>query len=328
VLDLVAEREVLAPGSVGNLLQLHQDLPNEYDAWDVDAFYRNTVTDLVAVDSIEASMVDGAAQVAVTRSFGSSEVRQMTTLVPGAARVDVETVIDWHEAEKLLKVAFPLDVRADWSAAETQFGHVLRPNHRNTTWDAAKFEICAHRFLHVAEPGYGIALVNDSTYGHDVTRDVRADGGTTTTVRLSLLRAPRCPDPLTDQGVHRLRYSVVAGASVIDAAREGYALNLPPRQLAGRPVAGALVSVDDDRVVIEAVKLAEDRSGDVIVRLYEASGGRTTARLAIAFGVTAVQRNDLLERPLADTPRDERDADGAVALRLRPFEILTLRLRR
>ena len=142
-------------------------------------------------------------------------------------------MIDWHEREKLLKAAFPLDVRAAHSTAEIPFGHVERPTHTNTSWDAAKFEFCAHRFLHVGERGWGAALINDSTYGHDVTRDVRPDGGTTTTVRLSLLRAPRFPDPDSDQGSHRLRYALLVGADVPDAVREGYRLNLPERTVPG-----------------------------------------------------------------------------------------------
>ena len=122
--------------------------------------------------------------------------------------------MDWQESEKLLKLGFALDVRADRSAAETQFGHVFRPTHVNTSWEAAKFEICAHRWIHVAEPGYGVAISNASSYGHDVTRNVREDdGGTTTTVRLSLLRAPKFPDPGADQGRHELHVTIRPGAT-------------------------------------------------------------------------------------------------------------------
>ena len=67
----------------------------------------------------------------------------------------------------------------------------------NTTWDAARFEVCAHRWVHVSSwgRGYGVGLANDATYGHDVTRHPRAGGGTFSRVRLSLLRAPLFPDP-------------------------------------------------------------------------------------------------------------------------------------
>ncbi|XKK39678.1 hypothetical protein HFP72_01910 [Nocardiopsis sp. ARC36] len=145
---------MLAPGSPGNLLQVHPDLPNQWDAWDVDAFYRNTVTDLTGADAVEAlePRPGGAAALRVARTFGASSVVQVLSLSPGARRLDVETVVHWHEREKFLKAAFPVDVRADESSSEIQFGHVRRPTHSNTSWDAAKFEICAHRWVHVGSP--------------------------------------------------------------------------------------------------------------------------------------------------------------------------------
>ncbi len=317
MVDLAAGREAVPPGSAANLLQIHQDFPNQWDAWDVDAYYRNTVVDLTAAEEVTAA--DGG--VRVVREVGASRVDQVITLPEGARRVEIDTTVDWHEREKLLKAAFPLDVRADDSRGEIPFGHTRRPTHTNTSWEAAKFEFCAHRWLHVGEPGWGAALVNDSTYGHEVTRDVRPDGGTTTTVRLSLLRAPRFPDPEADQGRHRLRYALLVGADLGDAVTEGYRLNLPERRVPGSRAVAPLVAVDNDAVVIEAVKLADDRSGDVVVRLFESRGGRATATLTTGFPVANVTVTDLLERPL--------DAEGARAgreLALRPFEILTLRL--
>ncbi|MGH3313920.1 MAG: alpha-mannosidase, partial [Streptomyces sp.] len=328
--DEDAGRESVAPGGAANLLQVHPDFPNHWDAWDVDAFYRHNVTDLTGTDDLTlAESADDRATVRVVRSFGGSSVVQLLTLRAGAKVLDIDTEVDWHETEKFLKAAFPLDVKADRSAAETQFGHVFRPTHTNTSWETAKFEICAHRWLQVEEPGWGAALVNDSTYGHDVTREMRADGGQTTTVRLSLLRAPRYPDPETDQGTHRLRYALAPGASVGDAVREGHRINLPERTVpgSGSPVA-PLVSVDNDQVVVEAVKLAEDRSGDLVVRLYESHGGRGRAVLSPGLPVTSVTETDLLERPLADAEAREVAADGSVEVALRPFQILTLRLSR
>ncbi|MGK5629385.1 alpha-mannosidase [Streptomyces sp. URMC 123] len=329
VYDLAAGREAVAPGSAAGLLQIHPDFPTMWDAWDLDEFYRHNVTNIVTVDDMElAEAGRERAVVRVCRSFGASSVVQRYGLRAGAAVLDLETEVDWHETETILKLAFPLDVKADRSAAETQFGHVERPAHTNTSWDAAKFEICAHRWLRVAEPGWGAAVVNDSTYGHDVTRDIRADGGQTTTVRLSLLRAPRYPDPETDQGGHRLRCGLVPGATVLDAVREGHAINLPERWVTGARPVEPLVTVDDDRVVIEAVKLAEDRGGDVVLRLYEAAGGRARATLSAGFPVVSAVATDLLERPLEDAPSYEVSAAGEVAVELRPFQILTLRLAR
>ncbi|WP_097984951.1 alpha-mannosidase [Streptomyces sp. f150] len=321
VRDLVAGREVLAPGARANLLQLHPDHPNHWDAWDIDRHYRNTRTDLTAADSV--TLVEEGplrAAVRVVRSFGKSTVVQEVRLAAGARQLDIDTEVDWQESEKVLKAAFPLDVHAERSTAEIQFGHVHRATHDNTSWDAARFEICAHRWLRVAEPGYGVALLNDSTYGHDVTRTPHPDG-LGTTVRLTLLRAPHSPDPHTDLGVHRFRYALAPGAEVTDAVREGLALNLPLRA-AVAPVVPALVSTGHPAVTVESVKLAEDRNGDVIVRLYESAGGRARTRLKVAFPVTEARITDLLERPLHPAETDE---DGLV-LDLRPFQILTVRL--
>ncbi|MEU9540351.1 alpha-mannosidase [Streptomyces mirabilis] len=322
VRDLTADREVLA--DKGNLLRLHSDLPNYWDAWDIDKHYKNRYTDLLDAESVtvvEDGPLLGALK--VERAFGKgSRIVQTITVRAGSRRIDVETEIDWHEAEKILKAAFPVDIRAPHSSAEIQFGHVQRPTHTNTSWESARFEVYGHRWVHIAEPGYGVAVINDSTYGHDVSRTVREDGGTTTTVRLSLVRAPRVPDPEADQGKHRFTYALLPGASIEDAIAEGYALNLPLRVADSAGPAEPVVSVDGEGVTIEAVKLADDASGDVVVRLYESRGGRGTGTLRTGFPLAGAQVTDLLERPLTTA-----DTDGnTVAVVLRPFEVRTLRL--
>lgn len=329
VYDRVTDREAIPPGEVANLLQIHPDLPNRWDAWDIDAFYRTTVTHLSSCDGISVATARDRSELRIERSFGSSKITQHVGLSPRTRCVEIETEVDWYETEKILKVAFPIDIRAETSAAETQFGHVHRPTHTNTTWDAAKFEICAHRFLHLAEPStglgaWGATIVNDSVYGHDVTRTIRKDGGTTTTARLSLLRAPRFPDPATDHGTHRFRFALVPGTTITDAVKEGYRINLPERRMHGSADVRPLVTLDDDRVVIEAVKLADDRSGDLIIRLYEATGARAKARLHAGFTVASVAECDLLEAP----SRAIEHSDNTVPMELRPFEIRTLRLER
>ncbi|MBO0848806.1 MAG: alpha-mannosidase, partial [Pseudonocardia sp.] len=323
LVDLGAGREVIPPGAAANLLQLHPDLPNQWDAWDVDEFYRNTVTDLTEATEVSA----GPAGVRIRRKFSRSTVSQLLALQPGARRLDIQTEVEWQETEKFLKLAFPLDVHADRSASETQFGHVYRATHRNTSWDAAKFEFCAHRWVHLAEPGYGVALANDSTYGHDVTRAARDGGGIATTVRASLLRAPRFPDPETDHGVHRFRHALVVGAGIGDAVREGYFLNLPMRTVLGANPVRPLIEVDNSDVCVESIKLADDGSGDVIVRLYQATGARSTARITARFEAAAAWSTDLLERRWHRT-QDHAVTDGALTVSLRPFEIITVRIAR
>jgi alpha-mannosidase len=316
--DLRRDREIIPPNDGGNLLQLHPDFPHEWDAWEIDESYRATVTNLNDGD-VE---VDGN-RVRIRRSFGSSSVTQVLSLAPGEPRLDIETTVDWHERERLLKLAFPLDFHVERYAAETQFGHVHRPAHTNTSWDVAKFETPAHRWLHVGEPDYGVTVVNDSTYGWDVTRHTRPGGGTYTTVRASLLRAPVFPDPHADQGTHVFRHALVVGATIGDAIREGYRLNLPPRRVTGA-AAGVepLIEIDRPEIIAESMKLADDRGGDVVVRLYESRGTRVRAVLTPCFPAASAIPADLLERPLGDPQT------VPVHLEFRPFEIKTLRLTR
>ncbi|GAB3269854.1 glycoside hydrolase family 38 C-terminal domain-containing protein [Sinomonas notoginsengisoli] len=331
LVDAVTGRNAIAPGARGNLLELHRDMPNEWDAWDLDEFYRHNVEAITAAASVAPAVGTGAdAVLEVRRAFRNSSVVQRIVLAPGARGLRIETEVDWHERQKLLKLGFGLDVRADRSASETQFGHVFRPIPVNTSWDAARFEICAHRWIHVGEPDYGIAIANCTSYGHDVTRSVRGDGGTTTTVRLSLLKSPLFPDPTADAGVHSFTTVVTPGADIAEAIREGYDVNLPQRIVRGARDVEPLVVLDNPQVVVEAVKLAEDGTGDVVVRLYESLGARASVEVRAGFDCVGIAAVDLLERPSgsgAPTPV-ESVLDGAARLRLRPFELVTLRLRR
>ena len=326
VYDVEADREVVAPGCLANLLQLHPDHPNAWDAWDIDRHYLHRHADLLDVESVEAVETGPMrATIRVVRVFGSgSRITQDIVLRVGSKRIDFVTEVDWRESERVLKAGFGLDVHAEHETAEIQFGHVQRPTHTNTSWDSARFELYAHRWVHVGEPGFGVALLTDSTYGHDVRRDSRDEGGTTTTLRLTLLRAPHSPDPHADVDTHRFTYSILPGASIADAIAEGYALNLPMRPVAAsaRSTREPVVVVDNEAVVVEAVKLADDRSGDVIVRLYESLGSRARASLSPAFLLDSAREVDLLERDLVEL----EIARGAIALEFRPFQIRTVRL--
>lgn len=331
LVDLATRREVIPPGQAAGLLQLHRDTPTQWDAWDIDEHYRRHVTDLVTPDQVQ---IDGN-EVVVVHTFGESSVVQRLSLAADSRTVTFEVDIDWHERQKLLKLAFPIDVHTDRAAAEIQFGHIERPTHTNTSWDAARFETVAHRWVRVAEPDFGVAVTNDSTYGHDVTRQARAGGGTSSTVRLSLIRSALFPDPEADRGRHRLRVGLVAGAQVLQAVTEGYRMNLEERLVHEVAIdeVDPLVSVDLPGVVVEAIKVAEDGSGDVVVRLYEALGRRARARLTVGFPSRSVVETDLLERAVVADPvitQTSRSDEGVLStdLSLRPFQLVTLRIAR
>jgi alpha-mannosidase len=179
--------------------------------------------------------------------------------------------------------------------------------------------------VHVSDAGFGVGVANDSTYGHDVTRHARDGGGTYSLVRQTLLRAPLFPDPEADQGRHVLRTAIVVGG-VDDAIEQGYRLNLPVRVAAGA-VVEPLIASSTDAIVVETVKLAEDGTGDVIVRLYEAHGSRATGTITAGFDHDGIVETDLLER---EQPANAviRPAGQGVEISLRPFQLVTLRFAR
>ncbi|KQR88504.1 alpha-mannosidase [Microbacterium sp. Leaf179] len=334
IVDLAAGRELVPADRVANLLQLHQDLPNAWDAWDIDAHYRYTFDDLDTADAVELAVDDELrARVIVTRTFGTSRLTQTIAVHADDVRVHFAVDLDWNEREKLLKASLPFVVHAHHHSAEIQYGHVRRATHTNTSWEDAKFEVMAHRWVHVEEPGYGIGVTNDATYGHDITRTVGASGEVETEVRLSLVRAANSPDPVQDAGHHTFAYAVHPGADIAAVVASGYEQNLPLRRPAaeGTVEPWSVLRSSNEGVRIEAVKLADDRSGDVIVRVYEALGRRAATTLTPGFAVASASEVDLLERPLGDDMARSRrltvEGEG-IALELRPFQVVTLRLSR
>ncbi|MFW6108132.1 MAG: glycoside hydrolase family 38 C-terminal domain-containing protein, partial [bacterium] len=271
----------------------------------------------------DAAHAHALAAVEVRRRINRSPLVQRIMLTAGGPAVEFETEVDWAESHKLLKVAFPVDVRAADATYEIQFGSLRRPTHRNTSWDAAKFEVCGQRWADLSETGYGVCLLNDCKYGHDVHGNV---------MRLTLLRAPKQPDPTADLGHHEFRYALFPHAGDhVEAAtvRRGAEFNVPLRAaiVASRggelPAATSFFAVDSPHVVLDTVKKAEDDDA-LIARLYEAHGGRARARLTTSLPVASAAECDLLERATAGDPVELED--GAVSLDFGPFEVKTLRL--
>ncbi len=322
LLDQRAGRELVTPAEPIGRLQLHDDHPLNWGAWDIYDYYRTRVVDLDGADTLDIGHDGTAAVVTVHRRTTASTIVQQYRLEPADPELTIGLHVDWHERNRLLKLAVPVDLRTEVATSEIQFGHLDRPIAVNTSWDAARFETAAHRWVRVAEPDYGVALTNESTYGYDITRHTRDDGGTTTVMRATVLRAPVFPDPEADQGGHEFSFGVVAGATTADAIAHGYRRNLPARDAPGAGVE-PLVSVDTPAVVVEAVKLAED-GDDVVVRLYESLGTRAGVTVALHADARGVSLTDLLERPL-DDQSPLRVEDGRARLVLRPFQIVTLR---
>lgn len=389
--DLVADRELVAAGARANVLQMFEDVPNEFDAWDVDRHYRGSPRrDAVGAPTVLRLGEHGPVRAVVTveRRLGESPATQTFTLAAGSRMLEMSLEVDWMERETLLKAAFPLAVQATETLAEIPCGHLARPLHENTSWEFAKFELPAHRWLLAAEPGCGVALIADSTYGYDALpwrgaeSTAGAGGGAAaagagsaavgastvgTLLRPSLMRSPNWPDPEADLSRRTLRYGLLVGADPVAAGRAAEELNMPLlpvdpagaaaaqseslRSAAAQPDPGrtALVPADPGRTVaahadpatlvtvpdgmlLDAILPAHDGSGDLIVRLHEATGGRSSGTIRFGVPVSSVEVVDVLDEPLTDpelqplscTPAPAPSAGVDVVLR--PFQILSLRL--
>lgn len=328
LVERASGRDAVGPAGPGNVVRLHRDLPNRWDAWDVDAHQRRVSRN---VPEARVRAEDGG--LVVERTIGSSSLVQRLAVEHGALRVRTE--VDWREREEMLSLLWGLDLRCDDVAAQTQFGHVRRPVHRSTSWQSARFVDVTHRWVHLGEPGFGVGVANHTTHGYDVERETREDGGTTTRLRLHLLRGARYPDPGADLGHHSFVHLLRPGATLDEAVADGYALAFPPRPLGGADLRmlEPLVRVTGEGVIAETVKLAHDGSGDVIVRLYESRGARSRALVRPVLeprSTARVWRTDLMERPI-DGSTDGcvafEQRDGEAEVTLRPFGIVTLRAR-
>lgn len=315
VRDVLHDRQLLRAGAVGSLMY-GPDLPVDFEAWDLESWARRLAVPVLATDAVEVvdpGPLTGA--VRVVQSFGSSTASLTYRLRSGSPRLDIEIEVDWRDSEQILTLDLPIDVRAERATCGIQFGHVQRPTHASTSWDAAKFEVCAHRWVDLAEPSFGVAVLTDGRYGHDLR-----GGG----VRVTLLRSAIWPDTEADLGHHRATVALMAhGAGLHDVVREAEALDLPLRIIPDGAATSApfsLVTVDHPGVLVSAVKAADDGSGDVIVRLHEAHGDRAVVPVRGDF----VEARDAA---LTEEPGEAHDVAGGLAtIRLRPFELRTLRL--
>ncbi|HVT14180.1 MAG TPA: alpha-mannosidase [Fimbriimonadaceae bacterium] len=314
--------EFVEQGKLANLFQLLEDKPLFWSAWDVDIYAQETATDLVKSESFEI-VERGPVRVAaeVVKRFGNSTIRQRISLGPTPG-IRFDTEVDWHEEDKMLKVAFPVNVNSPRATYEIQFGNLERPTHMNTMWDLAKFEVCAQKWIDLSEGDQGVALLNDCKYGHDVHGNV---------MRQTLLKAPKAPDPEADMGFHRFTYVLLPHygpynyAGIVQAA---YALNAPLRHAFLTPRAGVsgtlppFVHCDERNIVIETVKKSEE-GNDLIVRVYECHNSRGTGELSCLREPVAAFLCDLEENPIAEL----EISDGMIRFDYKPFEIITIRIR-
>ena len=322
--DKECHRDFVLPDAPGNALRLYEDHPSSYDAWDVEEYALAMPVAEPVVESAATFSGPVASGIRATLRIGDSSLVQTLSLEAGSKRLDFDVECDWRENHKLLRVAFPLDVKADEARFEIQYGTVARATNDNTKWQYAQFESCAHRYADLSDPDFGVSLLNDSKYGY------RAKGSE---LSLSLLRAPTEPDPIADRGHHHFRYALLPHAGDLAHSDEtcvaAAILNQGVERLPGlaaenggesRPALP--VALEGDGAELAVLKKAED-SDALIVRIVERRGRRATARLS-APGLPA----GALATPCLATELADLGAPVALpaTIPLRPFEIKTLRI--
>jgi len=298
-----------------NRFLLYDDKPTNFDAWDVDPFHMETEKVCPPAETCRVSEQNPLrAAVAFEYAVGKSScIRQTVRLDAQSRRLEFITEIDWHERQRMLKVAFDANVRSMNATCEMQFGCVERPTHFNTPYDLARYEVPAHKWVDLSEPDFGLALLSESKYGFSAFGN---------TLRMSLLRAPLDPDPQADQGSHQFSYALYPHASdwrQAGVVAEAYRFNVP--LLLARPSANSpssFVEIEGD-LVLDTIKKAED-SDALVLRFYECQGRRGTARIRPHGPVARARLANILEEPLGDVLL----RDGWIELSYRPFEIITV----
>lgn len=316
-------RELLKDGAIGNEIQAFEDKPMCFDNWDIDIYYKEKmwkIDDVQSIEVVEQGPVRSTLR--LERKFLESTIVQNIHIYNDIERVDFETVIDWKERDVLVKTAFPVEINASEATYEIQYGNVTRPTHNNTSWEVAAFEVCGHKWADLSEGDFGVSLLNNCKYGHDIK-----DGN----MRLTLLKSTCDPNPDADKEVHHLTYSIYSHNGDWkegQTSQKAYELNTPfitkveEAHKGDLPNTLSLAKVDKDNVMIEVIKKAED-SDDLIVRMYEFHNKRSNVTLEFFKDIKEIKECNLLERDLEELS----PVGNKVNFTIKPYEIKTFKFK-
>lgn len=323
IYDKVNNREVLKANTKANVLQAFEDKPYNFDAWDINIYYQEKMWEINDVEEI--SIVDNGPvriTVKVVKRFVDSIITQYIHVYNDIPRIDFENEIDWKEKQILLKATFPVDIHNDKATYEIQYGNIERPTHWNTSWDLARFEVCAHKWADLSEDDYGVSLLNDCKYGHDIKDGV---------MRLTLLKSPTWPNPDADREIHRFTYSLYPHSGNWksgNTVQMAYSLNCPMYTRIEEPHDGYLpkdlcfVRGNQENVIVEVIKLEED-SDSMILRLYECYNRRSDVTLEFFKELEFVKETDLNENEIGDIAVK----GSKIEFQIKPYEIKTFKFR-
>jgi len=317
--DKLNDREIFVDR--GNQLWAYSDRPRNWDAWDIATDYENygeEIKDVEYIKVIENGPV--RASIEVKKRYRNSTIVQRYVLYDGNPRLDIETKIDWHDRRILVKALFPFDIRSSYATYEIAYGHIQRPNHKNTSWDSARFEVPGHRWVDVSEGNYGVSILNDAKYGYSANENI---------IGLSLLRAPIYPDYFADEGEQSFVYSILPhkGDWRTETVQNAIALNTPLVGISlattegGAELPRSFVDVGAENIIVGAFKKAEDDSA-VVLRLYEAYGNRGRVKIRFGFDIKKAVETNLLEDEFTSIEVKSNE----IEVLFKPYEVKTIKL--
>ena len=314
--DKSADREVIPEGKFANVFQIFEDKPRCFDAWELESTIDLKKEEIPCDGNIIKTKNELGYFIHFTYNYNNSKIMQTLCLYNNKRRIDFKTVVDWKESQKILKTAFSVDIRGVFARYDVQEGNIVRPITRNTSWEAAKFEVVAHKWADLSETGYGVALLNDCKYGYDIKED---------TMRLSLLKSATDPDYSADYGTHEFTYSLYPHKEEwynSGLEEEAFDLNSLVVVLDGASALGneSLISFDAKNIVLDAFKKAENEEAYVL-RFHEYTGRRGKINLKTGLNFDSWCESDLMENPLGEWKQT------AIEVEVKPYEIKTIMLK-
>ncbi len=319
IYDKLNERESL--DGRGNILTISLDKCIHETAWNLELNYYKKMWELKAesVEVVESNAVRGV--IRATYKFNKSTIWQDIILYQNGESVVFDTTVDWHESDKVLKAGFDVSVIDTDATYDIAHGAIKRPTHWNTSFDLTRFEVAAHKWADLSEGGYGCSIINDCKYGYDIHNSH---------MRITLMRAPTCPDRTGDHGINTFKYAFHPHQDDwrYDTVQQAIAFNVPPVAVYNAEATeGKLggeyrfVEALEDNVAIDAIKKAQDGRG-YIIRVVEEEQKRGSCEIRLGFGFEKVYECNMIEEDKAEIPA----ADNGFSFTIKPFEVKTFRI--
>ena len=319
IYDKLNDREAL--DGRGNILTISLDKCVHETAWNLELNYQKKMWELNAdsIEVVECNAVRGV--IRVTYKFNKSVITQDVILYQNGESVVFDTTVDWHESDKVLKAGFDVSVIDTDATYDIAHGATKRPTHWNTLYDLTRFEVAAHKWADLSEGGYGCSIINDCKYGYDIHNSH---------MRITLMRAPTCPDRTGDHGINTFKYAFHPHAEDwrYDTVQQAITFNVPPVAVYNAEATEGVIdgekcfiSALEDNAAIDCVKKAQDGIG-YIIRVVEEEQRRGLRTIELGFDIEKVFECNMIEEDKAEIPCE----GNSFEFMLKPFEVKTFRV--